>query len=192
LWNLLIFYFLVMSRIGKNPIIIPAGVEVVVNNNEILVKGPKGELSVEVKPFISVEVKDSLILVKVPDENSASQKAYWGLYRSLIANNVTGVSVGFEKKLELNGVGYSMTLQGNKMVFNLGFSHKIEFEAPTGIVLSVEKNVITIAGISKDLVGLTAAKIRKFKPIEPYKLKGIKYIDEVVVKKAGKMAKSST
>jgi len=181
-----------MSRIGKNPIIIPAGVEIKVNDNKVSVKGPKGELHVDVKPFISVEEKDGSIFVKVPDENLASQKAYWGLYRSLIANAVIGVSKGFEKKLELNGVGYSMNLQGNKITFSLGFSHKIEFEAPAGIILAVEKNLITVSGISKDLVGLTAAKIRKFKPIEPYKLKGIKYIDEIVVKKAGKMAKSST
>lgn len=181
-----------MSRIGKNPIIIPTGVEIKIDKNKVSVKGPKGELNVDIKPFIGVEVKDNSIFVTVPNENLASQKAYWGLYRSLIANAVIGVSSGFEKKLELNGVGYSMNLQGNKIVFNLGFSHKIEFEAPAGIILNVDKNIITVSGTSKDLVGLTAAKIRKLRPIEPYKLKGIKYIDEIVIKKAGKMAKTST
>ncbi len=181
-----------MSRVGKNPIIIPTGVEVKINDNKVSVKGPKGEMHVDVMSFIGVEIKENMILVTVPNENLASQKAYWGLYRSLIANAITGVVTGFEKKLELNGVGYSMILQGNKIIFSLGFSHKIEFEAPAGIILAIEKNLITVSGVSKDLVGLTAAKIRKLKPIEPYKLKGIKYIDEVVVKKAGKMAKSST
>ena len=181
-----------MSRIGKNPIIIPTGVEVKIDNNKVLVKGPKGELVVPVKSFINVEIKDGFVFLKVPDENSASQKAYWGLYRALVANAVKGVSSGFEKKSELNGVGYSMNLQGNKIIFSLGFSHKIEFNAPAGIILNIEKNVITVSGISKDLVGLTAAKIRKLKTIEPYKLKGIKYIDEIVIKKAGKMAKTTT
>jgi len=176
-----------MSRIGKNPISIPDKVEVSVNGETVLVKGPKGELSLKKPSFIDVKIEDASILVSIAEETKQSA-AFWGLIRSLIANMVEGVTNGHQKKLEIQGVGYKVSLSGNKLNMALGFSHPVDFEAPEGIKFEVEKNNITISGIDKALVGQTAANIRKLKKPEPYKGKGIRYQGEVVRRKAGKKA----
>ena len=176
-----------MSRVGKNPIELPQGVSIKIDGDNISVSGPKGELSLKKSPVIGVVQEDSLIKVFI-DKETKDSNALWGLTRSLIANMVEGVSKGFEKKLEIEGVGYRVELKGNKLVFALGFSHPVEFEAPEGIKFEVNKNVITVSGIDKCLVGQTAANIRKLKKPEPYKGKGIRYQGEVIRRKAGKKA----
>ena len=176
-----------MSRVGKNPIELPQGVSIKIDGDNISVSGPKGELSLKKSPVIGVTQEDSLIKVFI-DKETKDSNALWGLTRSLIANMVEGVSKGFEKKLEIEGVGYRVELKGNKLVFALGFSHPVEFEAPEGIKFEVDKNVITVSGIDKCLVGQTAANIRKLKKPEPYKGKGIRYQGEVIRRKAGKKA----
>lgn len=180
-----------MSRIGKKPIVIPAGVEVTINGDEVTIKGPKGSLAQKIISQVKAEVKDGQILVSVQDEENNKQRAFWGLFRKLLANMVDGVTKGFEKKLEINGIGFKAAAQGNKLVLNLGFSHPINFELPKGIVGTVEANVITITGIDRQLVGQTAANIRKLKKPEPYKGKGIKYAGEIIRRKAGKAAKAA-
>ncbi len=180
-----------MSRIGKQPIIIPSGVEVLVKGQEVTVKGPKGELTKKIRSNIKIEVKDNQVLVSVENPEDRIERAFWGLFRKLIANMVEGVTEGFSKQLEVNGVGYKVALQGSKLVLHLGFSHPVEFDLPEGISAQLEGNQITISGIDKQLVGDVAANIRKFKKPEPYKGKGVKYVEEVVRRKAGKAAKST-
>jgi len=180
-----------MSRIGKQPILIPDNVEVKINNNLLLVKGPKGELSIEMHRDIDVEIKDKEILVKLKNIKK-EDTAIWGTYRALIANMVEGVSKGFEKRLLFEGVGFKVAVNGNKLVLNLGFSHPIEIEAPKGIEFKVEKNNIIVSGPDKNFVGQVAAKIRAAKKPEPYKGKGIRYEKEVIRRKAGKKAASVT
>ncbi len=178
-----------MSRIGKKTIEIPQGVEVKLTDRltgrEVKVKGPKGELTqlIPLELEVSLEEKELKVSPRRKTKNSA---ALWGLWRSLISNMIEGVTEGFEKKLEVNGVGYRVNLEGKKLVLHLGFSHPIEIEAPEGIEFKVEKNLISVSGIDKQLVGQIAAKIRSKKKPEPYKGKGIKYIDEVIRRKAGK------
>lgn len=181
-----------MSRIGKKEIKIPAGVTVEVNGNEIVVKGLKGELNMTKRPEVGVIIEDDTITCSITVENK-SNMALWGLTRALIANMITGVVEGFEKNLELVGVGYRATSKGPKAVsLAVGYSNPVEFEAPEGIEIEVEdQKKIKIKGINKDLVGLTAARIRKVRLPEPYKGKGIKYADEVVRRKAGKAGKSA-
>lgn len=174
-----------MSRIGKLPVEIPSGVTITVDNDAIVVKGPKGELSEVKLPNVEVKVEESQLVVTRKDDEKLS-RAQHGLMRALIQNMVTGVTSGFEKKLEVSGVGFKVALQGNKLVLNLGFSHPIEYEAPEGVSLAVDKMTITISGISKQQVGQVAADIRKFKKPEPYKAKGITYEGEYVIRKAGK------
>lgn len=176
-----------MSRIGKKPVIILPGVEAKVNGNDIEIKGPKGVLSIKVAPEMNVELKDKEIII-TPKVEDLKSKALWGLMRSLVNNMVDGVVKGFEKKLEINGVGFKASVEGKKLVLNVGYSHPIYIEAPEGIEFKVEKNVIAISGINKELVGQIAATIRRVKPPEPYKGKGIKYIDEIIKKKLGKKA----
>ena len=177
-----------MSRLGKLPIEIPAGTQAKIENNFIIVKGPKGELKQELNNLVKVEVLENEIKVSVKNEKVKKERAFWGLYRSLINNMVEGVNGGFEKKLEVNGVGYRIALTGKKLTLNVGYSHPVDFELPEGITGAIEGNVITISGIDKQLVGEVAAKIRKIKKPEPYKGKGIKYIDEVIRRKEGKTA----
>lgn len=179
-----------MSRIGKKPILIPAGVNVSVTDNVVWVKGPKGELSRALHPDISAEVRDNNIAV-VPARESKKSPALWGLSRSLIANMVEGVTQGFQKKLEFEGIGFRASIDGNVLLMQLGFSHPVRVEQPAGILFTVEKNVITVSGADKEGVGNTAASIRRLKPVEPYKGKGIKYQGEVVRRKAGKKAVAS-
>ncbi|OGF30375.1 50S ribosomal protein L6 [Candidatus Falkowbacteria bacterium RIFOXYD2_FULL_35_9] len=177
-----------MSRVGKQPIIIPDGVEVNIENEIVKVKGPKGELMVKLIKNVFVEMVDKEIRVKIADETDGKQLALWGLFRSLINNLVVGVTEGFIKELEINGIGFKAEVRGNILVLNVGFSHPVNFEIPEGIKIEVKANVIAISGIDKHLVGETAAIIRKIKKPEPYKGKGIKYMDEVIVRKVGKTA----
>ena len=178
-----------MSRIGKKPVLIPDKVEVTLDGQEIKVKGPKGELFWEVPREISVKQEDGQ-LIFAPNKKDKKTNALWGLSQSKVDNLVQGVTEGFQKSLEIEGVGYRATLQGNKLVLNIGFSHPVEFEAPEGIELQVEKNTVTISGIDKELVGQVAADIRAIRKPEPYKGKGIRYSDEIVRRKAGKKAAS--
>lgn len=179
-----------MSRIGKMLIDIPENVNVKVENNKVSVSGPKGELFLECLPVVIVEVKDKQISVNIKKQESSKEKPYWGLYRALIANMVTGVLNGFEKKLQFNGVGFSVNCSGQKMTLNLGFSHPVIYTLPEGISAVVEKDIIKISGIDKQAVGQVAAEIRKMRKVDPYKLKGIKYSDERIIQKAGKLAKA--
>lgn len=174
-----------MSRIGRLPIQIPQGVTVTVNGDEVLVKGSKGELSYVKNPDIKVVVEESTVLVSRNSENPDTASLY-GLSRTLIDNMVIGVSEGFKKQLEINGIGYRAAINGNKLTLNLGYSHQIDYVAPTGITITVEKNLVTVAGIDKQAVGQVAAEIRAFRKPEPYKGKGVKYVDEVIRRKAGK------
>ncbi|HUT96185.1 MAG TPA: 50S ribosomal protein L6 [Candidatus Paceibacterota bacterium] len=176
-----------MSRIGKQPIIIPGGVEVKIDKDLILVKGKKGELTQKLTPEIEVEIKDKEILLKEARKTKNSS-ALWGTFRALIANMVEGASKGFEKKLIIEGIGYKAAMSGNKLVLSLGYSHIIEIEVPKGIEFRVEKNTIIISGADKQMVGQTAAEIRSYRKPEPYKGKGIKYEGEIIRRKAGKKA----
>lgn len=174
-----------MSRIGKQPVVVPEKVQVAFDGAKINVKGPKGEMNFEHHSGVTVAHEGSEIIVK-PVDDSNKNRALWGLTRTLIFNMVTGVTDGFEKGLEFTGVGYKAAVSGNTLTLNLGYSHPINYELPEGVSAKVEKNSITISGISKELVGFAAAKIRSFRPPEPYKGKGIKYSDEVIIRKAGK------
>jgi len=177
-----------VSRVGKNPIDIPDGVEVSVNKGVVSVKGPKGDLSREVNLQVGVEVKDNQLLVTRPND-SKFHRSLHGLYRSLLRNMVQGVTEGFEKKLEIIGVGYRAELRNGRLTLQVGYSHPIVMVPPEGIEIAVENQTqITVRGIDKELVGQVAAKIRSFRPPEPYKGKGIKYADEYVRRKAGKTA----
>ena len=177
-----------MSRLGKLGIKIPSGTEAKIEGKNIKVKGPKGELQTTLIKEAKVEIVDGEILVKVSNPENKKERALWGLYRALINNMVVGVNSGFDKKLEMKGVGYKMAVSGNKINFSLGFSHPIEFPLPQGIYASVDGNSLTISGIDKQLVGEISAQIRKLRSPEPYKGKGIKYSDEVIRRKAGKAA----
>lgn len=176
-----------MSRIGKQPVNIPDGVEVKIDGNTVTIKGPKGRLSFEFDSHLDVKVKDEELVV-APKRKVGDWKALWGLTRSLVSNMVEGVTNGFEKKLEIRGIGYRARLEGKDMVLELGFSHLVNYPIPLGIELFVEKNIITISGIDKQKVGQVAAEIRAKKKPEPYKGKGIRYVGEAVRRKAGKKA----
>ena len=176
-----------MSRIGKKPITIPAGVEVTLNEKHIIVKGPKGTLERDIHPDVDVKVENGIITVSV---NSESNGNLHGLTRTLINNMIEGVEKEFKKDLEINGVGYRAQKQGTKLVMNLGYSHPVEMEAPEGITFDLpDANHITVRGINKELVGQTAAQIRKQRPPEVYRGKGIKYAEEHIRRKEGKAGK---
>ncbi len=179
-----------MSRIGKLPITIPSGTTVKLDGDTISVKGSKGTLERRVNPGVSVNVDGDVIIVKRPDDSKKS-RALQGLTRALIANMVNGVSQGFKKELIVNGVGYKVDIKGKQLVMHLGFSHPIEFDLPEGITVKVDKQKeihVILEGHDKELLGLTAAKIRQYRPPEPYKGKGIFYSDETIIRKAGKAA----
>ncbi len=181
-----------MSRIGKKPIIIPDEVNVKIDGDLVVVKGPKGELKLNLASGVEVEQKEKKLEINVKNENEKKYKSLWGTFRQLINNMVVGVTKGFEKKLEINGVGYKAEISSGKereLILNVGYSHPVNFKIPENIEIQIEKNIITITGIDKQLVGETAAKIRKIRKPEPYKGKGIKYLDEVIRRKAGKQAK---
>jgi large subunit ribosomal protein L6 len=174
-----------MSRIGKRPILIPADVDVTVDGDLLRVKGPKGKLERTVHPKISVQRDGDTLSVLATDESRETRSLH-GLFGALVNNMVTGVTKGFEKALEIVGVGYRVELKGRTAVFSLGYSHPINFDLPEGIDATIEKNRVVLSGIDKELLGMTAAKIRGLRAPEPYKGKGIKYADELIRRKAGK------
>ncbi|MFH1968029.1 MAG: 50S ribosomal protein L6 [bacterium] len=181
-----------MSRIGKKPIEIPEGTKIEISEKEIKVSGPKGELKQAIHPEIKIENKDGKIFIK-PSRKEFSKKGrgLWGLYRALVFNMIEGTSKGFEKKLEIEGVGFKANVEGDNLVLNLGFSNPVKIKKIEGVNFSVEKNVVTVSGIDKEKVGHMAALIRKQKKAEPYKGKGIKYQGEKIRRKEGKKVVAS-
>ena len=177
-----------MSRIGKQPIDIPAGVTITVGDKEITVAGPKGQLIVPVQPKTSTKVEGTQVIV-IREDDEPKSRAWHGLQRALLNNAVQGVTKGFEKKLEINGVGFRLSGGGQEIEMALGFSHPVKYKAPEGVQLTTNKMEITVSGIDKQKVGQVAAEIRALKKPEPYKGKGIKYVDEVIIRKAGKAGK---
>lgn len=177
-----------MSRVGKKPINIPLGVDVNIDGSKIVFKNAKAIRELETYGRVGIELSDNALSF-VPLNQEAQSRAYWGTYRALANNIVIGLSEGFTKTLEINGVGYKANISGKVLELALGFSHPIKYDIPDGIEMSVDKNILTIKGIDKQQIGQIAADIREFRPPEPYKGKGIKYSDEVIVRKAGKTAK---
>lgn len=177
-----------MSRIGKQPITVPSGVEVRIGEDSVTVKGAKGELTAPLFKGITVTQEGDQLLVHCADLEDKKTKSFYGLVRALIANNVIGVSTGFQKVLELRGVGYRAQAQGKKLNLSLGFSHPIEYQLPDGVDAKVEQSKIIVTGFDKQKVGQVAAEIRAFRPPEPYKGKGVRYENEYVAMKEGKKA----
>jgi large subunit ribosomal protein L6 len=177
-----------MSRVGKKIITIPQGVEVKAENNQIIVKGPNGELSIAVKPFVSIDIKDGVLQVSVDNEKDKTQKAIWGTTRALIANNITGVTEKFKKEVELNGVGFRMELK-DKLILHIGYSHPVEVEIPSNITLALNKNVLSGESIDKQSIGDFFTMIHDMKPCDVYKQKGFKFPGRFYPKKVGKKAK---
>lgn len=175
-----------MSKIGKLPIKIPVGVKVDFQDKEIKVSGPKGEIGLTLPPEVEVKIDKDLIICQA----SKTRASLWGLTRTLIANAIVGVTSGWTKTLELIGVGFRALVEGDELILTIGFSHPVKFKTPEGINFTVVENKIHIAGVDKQLVGEVAAKIRRFRPPEPYKGKGIKYQDEKIRRKLGKVAKA--
>lgn len=179
-----------MSRIGLKPITVPSGVEVTVDGSKISVKGIKGNLSM-VFPSVVVLIREGAeikLSVKHPDDKK--ERALWGTFRAHLQNMIKGVSEGFTRSLEVNGVGYRASVVGKKIVLEVGYSHEVEFPLPEGVTATIDKNLVTLISIDKQLVGETAAQMRRIRPPEPYKGTGIKYSDEVVRRKAGKTGKA--
>lgn len=175
-----------MSRIGKKLIEIPEGVDVKISESEILTKGPKGELSCENFAGTNVVQQDNIISIE-PINDSQESIQYWGIQRTLLNNNIIGVSEGYKKSLEINGVGYKAQMKGNNIQLSLGFSHDINYETPEGIKIeTLSPTEISVSGIDKQKVGQVAAEIRSYRPPEPYKGKGVKYKDEFIFRKEGK------
>jgi len=175
-----------MSRVGKKPISVPDKIKLKYNDRLLTVEGGKGSLSRTIHPAVDLKINDGIIKIIAADEDRTT-RALQGLTRSLVANMIMGVTQGFERTLEINGIGYRAELKGKQIIFNLGFSHPIAFDLPDGITATVDRNnVIKVAGIDKEKVGHTAAAIRRLRPPEPYKGKGIKYAEEHIRKKAGK------
>lgn len=179
-----------MSRIGKMPITIPAGVKVDISeSNFVTVTGPKGTLSEQISPAMIIEIDAGVLTVKRPDDEKTNRSLH-GLSRSLINNMVVGVTDGYKKQLEINGVGYKAAKEGKKLVLNIGYSHPVYFEEPDGITFEVpQSNIIIVSGANKQVVGQLASEIRGKRPPEPYLGKGIKYSDETIRRKSGKAGK---
>lgn len=180
-----------MSKVGKKPIEIPSGVSVTLKDSLIEVKGKDGNLTLPVLPYTKLEVKENQVSVSA-EEKHKQARSNWGTMRALAQNAILGVSGGFIKELEIQGVGYRAAAEGNNLVLNIGFSHPVKFAPPAGIKISVEKNLIKVSGVDKNLVGEVAAKIRSLKKPEPYQGKGIRYKGEVVKIKAGKKVAGAT
>jgi large subunit ribosomal protein L6 len=174
-----------MSRVGRKPVVIPKGVTIQVKDGSVGVKGPKGELKRAIPLGVTVKTAGQELLVERADD-SRENRAKHGMLRALVANMVKGVSEGFERKLEINGVGYRADVAGQKLNMALGFSHPVVFELPKGIAAKVDKNLVILSGIDREVLGETASKIRAIRPPEPYKGKGIKYVEEVIKRKVGK------
>ncbi|MFA6437429.1 MAG: 50S ribosomal protein L6 [Candidatus Paceibacterota bacterium] len=180
-----------MSKIGKQPIKIPTGVDVKLDNRNIDVKGPRGTMARQIPGGVGVEIKDDFIIVTSKNLDTKQGKALWGTWRALINNMVIGVTDGFKKVLEYKGVGYKAVVEGKNLNLELGFSHSIKMPSPDGIEFSTEKNTIIVSGIDKELVGQVAARIKKLRPPEPYKGAGIKYLGEIILRKEGKKSVSA-
>lgn len=182
-----------MSRIGKKPIILPAGIEASIEDGRVIFKGAKTSLTVGVPPHAKVvaQAEPKGLVVTVAEPENVHQRAIWGLTRQLLANAVIGLQKPFEKSLEFVGVGFKVAVEGRNLVMEVGFSHPVKFALPEGIEAKVEKQILTLTGSDKYLLGETAARVRRIKPPEPYKGKGIKYIEEVIRRKAGKTAKTA-
>jgi len=177
-----------MSRVGRLPIKVPSGVTVAVEDSQVSVNGAKGSLQQALLPGIAIKQEDDQLLVSRQNDER-TQRAQHGLMRALVQNMITGVSEGFEKQLELNGVGYRVALAGADLRFNIGKSHEVTYPIPAGVTAKVEQNIITVSGIDKQQVGQVAAEIRALKKPEPYKGKGIKYVGERIIRKSGKSGK---
>ena len=177
-----------MSRIGKQPVSIPSGMDVKVDGNVLVFAKGSTKKELDTRGFVDVKVEDNQV-VFTPKSDDRQDRAYWGTYRSLANNIVLGLTDGFTKKVEINGVGYRAAVKGNVLELQLGFSHPVNYEFPKDIQVSVEKNVITIKGDDKQVVGQIAAEVRGFRPPEPYKGKGVKYMEERIIRKAGKTSK---
>ncbi|MEI7512875.1 MAG: 50S ribosomal protein L6 [Candidatus Uhrbacteria bacterium] len=182
-----------MSRIGKKPIILPSGFDATVDAGKVVVKGPKASLTVPLPPHASVVIdgEPKALTVTVQDPENVTQRAIWGLTRQLIANAVIGLQTPFQKQLEFIGVGYRVAVEGKTVAMDVGYSHRVMFPVPEGVTATAEKQILTLVSSDKYLLGETAAQIRRFRPPEPYKGKGIKYVDEVIRRKAGKTAKTA-
>ena len=174
-----------MSRVGKKPVAVPSGVTASVDGQVVNVKGPKGAMSIVLHGDVAAKVENAEIKVD-PRVDTKRARAMWGTYRSLLANVMTGVTKGFERRLEINGVGYKAEVAGDKLNMTLGFSHPINYQLPKGVTAKVEKNIVVLTSNDRELVGQTAAKVRSFRPPEPYKGKGVKYIEETIKRKVGK------
>ena len=179
-----------MSRVGKQPINLPGEVSISIEDNAVIATGPKGTLRQPLMSGIDLQTNENNVLLKRLSDQPMD-RAHHGLMRSLVQNMITGVSQGFEKKLELQGVGYRVALQGQDLKFNLGFSHQVIYKVPADVQVAVEQNVITISGSDKQQVGQVAAEIRALKKPEPYKGKGIRYVNEQVIRKSGKSGKET-
>ena len=179
-----------MSRIGKKPIEIPTGVNVQINGRSVVVRGPKGELSRDFRPEVLIEQKDNVLVVTLQIDSKLG-RSLWGLTRTLLYNMIYGVTQGYEKRLEIEGVGYRAAVEGDSLNLSLGFSHPIIMKTPEHMTVAVEKNTIIVTGIDKEQIGQFAARVRKMRPPEPYKGKGIRYQGEIVRRKLGKKAVSS-
>jgi large subunit ribosomal protein L6 len=174
-----------MSRIGKKPVTVPTGVTVNLANGQLAVKGPKGELKRPVPGLVTLKVEKAAVTITRENDEPAT-RARHGLVRALVNNMVEGVTKGFERKLEINGVGYKAEVAGDKLTMALGYSHPVVFQLPKGVGAKVDKNIIILSGIDRELLGQTAAKVRSFRPPEPYKGKGVKYLEEHIKRKVGK------
>ena len=177
-----------MSRVGKKPIGIPEKVKITFSDNVLSVQGEKGTLTRTIHPDVRLNIDNAILTVSI-DLMDKKTRSLWGMTRALISNMVTGVSKGFERDLEINGIGYRAELKGSNIEFNLGYSHPIEFPLPEGISAKIDKNIIKLIGVDKELLGYTASTMRALRPPEPYKGKGVKYAEEHIQRKAGKTAK---
>ena len=180
-----------MSRIGKKTIEIPQGVTVTIANDVVKVQGPKGTLERRIHPLVSVSVTDNVVAVDVVQKEEKKERSLWGTFGAHIRNMIEGVTTGFKKELEVNGVGYKVAMQGTDLKLDLGFSHPVIYKIPATVQASVEKNVMTLVSADKELLGATAAEIRSIRKPEPHKGKGIKYMEEQIRRKAGKAAKAA-
>ncbi len=177
-----------MSRIGKQPVKLADGLTAKLEGDKLIISKGQDAKVIDTKGVVKVNIEGDTLTFE-PTEDTKFAKAMWGTVRALANNAVIGLTKGFEKKLEINGVGYRANMQGDTLVLNLGYSHPIEYKVPKGITITVEKNIITVKGTDKQQVGQVAAEIRSFRKPEPYKGKGVKYVDEVIIRKAGKTAK---
>ncbi|MBD3310909.1 MAG: 50S ribosomal protein L6 [Candidatus Magasanikbacteria bacterium] len=180
-----------MSRIGKQKIEIPNGVTVDIKDGRIVVKGPKGELERDLNDLVKISVEDNEVKVRVENEENKKERSLWGTYASHIKNMIEGVTEGFKKQLEVNGVGYKVAMQGKDLKLEVGYSHPVLYKLDEKVSASVEKNVITLESPDKEALGRAVAEIRSIRKPEPYKGKGIKYMDEIIRRKAGKAAKTA-